>query len=89
MARLADHDVEGDVVRVADHQVRFGVSLDEGPRAAGRLVVREGRTGPAVGLRKGRCGRCSWQRRRCASRYRPGNAAHLARLLRDQHYPAS
>jgi multimeric flavodoxin WrbA len=30
LAALADHDVEGDVVRVADHDVRFGVSVDEG-----------------------------------------------------------
>lgn len=30
LAALADHDVEGNVVRVADHDVRFGVSVDEG-----------------------------------------------------------
>lgn len=30
LAALVDHDVEGDVVRVADHDVRFGVSVDEG-----------------------------------------------------------
>jgi multimeric flavodoxin WrbA len=30
LAALADHDVEGEVVRVADHDVRFGVSVDEG-----------------------------------------------------------
>lgn len=30
LAALADHDVEGDVVRVADHDIRFGVSVDEG-----------------------------------------------------------
>lgn len=27
---LADHDVDGEVVRVVDHDVRFGVSTDEG-----------------------------------------------------------
>lgn len=27
---LADHDVDGEIVRVADHNVRFGVSTDEG-----------------------------------------------------------
>lgn len=27
---LADHDVEGEFVRVADHPVKFGVSTDEG-----------------------------------------------------------
>jgi multimeric flavodoxin WrbA len=27
---LADHDVAGELVRVADHDVRFGVSTDEG-----------------------------------------------------------
>ncbi|SES00448.1 Multimeric flavodoxin WrbA [Lentzea xinjiangensis] len=30
LAALADHDVDGDLVRVVDHDVRFGVSLDEG-----------------------------------------------------------
>jgi multimeric flavodoxin WrbA len=30
LAALADHDVDGDVVRVVDHDVRFGVSTDEG-----------------------------------------------------------
>ncbi len=30
LTALADHDVEGEVVRVVDHHVRFGVSVDEG-----------------------------------------------------------
>jgi multimeric flavodoxin WrbA len=30
LTALADHDVDGDVVRVVDHDVRFGVSSDEG-----------------------------------------------------------
>src|SRR5690349_12590502 len=30
MTALADHDVDGELVRVADHDVRFGVSVDEG-----------------------------------------------------------
>ena len=30
LAALADHDVDGDLIRVADHDVRFGVSTDEG-----------------------------------------------------------
>ena len=30
LAALADHDVDGDLVRVVDHDVRFGVSTDEG-----------------------------------------------------------
>lgn len=30
LAALAEHDVGGNLVRVADHHVRFGVSLDEG-----------------------------------------------------------
>ncbi|MDG4833392.1 NAD(P)H-dependent oxidoreductase [Solwaraspora sp. WMMD1047] len=30
LAALADHDVDGDLVRVVDHQVKFGVSTDEG-----------------------------------------------------------
>lgn len=30
LTALADHDVTGEVVRVADHDVRFGVSVDEG-----------------------------------------------------------
>jgi multimeric flavodoxin WrbA len=30
LAALADHDVDGEVVRVVDHDVRFGVSADEG-----------------------------------------------------------
>jgi multimeric flavodoxin WrbA len=30
LAALADHDVDGEVIRVVDHDVRFGVSVDEG-----------------------------------------------------------
>jgi multimeric flavodoxin WrbA len=30
LAALADHDVDGEIVRVVDHDVRFGVSTDEG-----------------------------------------------------------
>ncbi|MGW6278389.1 flavodoxin family protein [Kribbella sp. NPDC055071] len=30
LTALSDHDVEGEVVRVVDHDVRFGVSVDEG-----------------------------------------------------------
>src|SRR5689334_23803612 len=30
LAALADHDVDGELVRVVDHDVRFGVSIDEG-----------------------------------------------------------
>ncbi|MFD3401481.1 flavodoxin family protein [Kribbella sp. NPDC058693] len=30
LTALADHDVDGELVRVADHDVRFGVSADEG-----------------------------------------------------------
>ncbi|MFC4068593.1 flavodoxin family protein [Actinoplanes subglobosus] len=30
LAALADHDVDGELVRVVDHEVRFGVSTDEG-----------------------------------------------------------
>ncbi|WP_433065073.1 flavodoxin family protein [Dactylosporangium sp. CS-033363] len=30
LAALSDHDVDGEVVRVADHDVKFGVSTDEG-----------------------------------------------------------
>lgn len=30
LSALADHDVEGEVVRVVDHDVTFGVSVDEG-----------------------------------------------------------
>ena len=30
LAALADHDVDGEVVRVVDHDVRYGVSVDEG-----------------------------------------------------------
>jgi len=30
LAALADHDVDGEVVRVVDHGVKFGVSTDEG-----------------------------------------------------------
>ena len=30
LAALADHDVDGDVIRIVDHDVRFGVSTDEG-----------------------------------------------------------
>src|SRR4051812_37619366 len=30
LTALADHDVDGEVIRVADHDVRFGVSTDEG-----------------------------------------------------------
>ncbi len=30
LAALADHDVDGEIIRVVDHHVRFGVSTDEG-----------------------------------------------------------
>ena len=30
LTALADHDVEGEVVRVVDHDIRFGVTIDEG-----------------------------------------------------------
>ncbi|GGL11673.1 flavodoxin family protein [Mangrovihabitans endophyticus] len=30
LTALADHDVDGEIVRVVDHGVRFGVSTDEG-----------------------------------------------------------
>ncbi|WP_433223191.1 flavodoxin family protein [Dactylosporangium sp. CS-047395] len=30
LTALSDHDVDGEVVRVADHDVKFGVSTDEG-----------------------------------------------------------
>ncbi|GAA0440366.1 flavodoxin [Actinoplanes capillaceus] len=30
LTALADHDVDGEVIRIADHDVRFGVSTDEG-----------------------------------------------------------
>ncbi|BBH68239.1 flavodoxin [Actinoplanes sp. OR16] len=30
LTALADHDVDGEVIRVVDHDVRFGVSVDEG-----------------------------------------------------------
>jgi multimeric flavodoxin WrbA len=30
LAALADHDIDGEFVRVVDHNVRFGVSTDEG-----------------------------------------------------------
>lgn len=30
LTALADHDTDGDVIRVVDHAVKFGVSVDEG-----------------------------------------------------------
>ncbi len=30
LTALADHDVDGEVIRIVDHDVRFGVSTDEG-----------------------------------------------------------
>ena len=30
LAALSDHDVEGELIRVVDHDVKFGVSTDEG-----------------------------------------------------------
>lgn len=30
LTALADHDVEGEIIRVRDHDVKFGVSTDEG-----------------------------------------------------------
>ena len=30
LTALADHDTDGELVRVVDHAVRFGVSTDEG-----------------------------------------------------------
>lgn len=38
LTALADHDVDGDVVRVVDHDVRFGVSTDEGDGDAWPLI---------------------------------------------------
>jgi multimeric flavodoxin WrbA len=41
LAALADHDVDGEVVRVADHDVRFGVSTDEGDGDAWPAIRRK------------------------------------------------
>ena len=46
LAALADHDVDGDVVRVVDHDVRFGVTTDEGdgdelPAIRGRMLAAD------------------------------------------------
>jgi multimeric flavodoxin WrbA len=30
LAELSNHDIDGEVVRIADHKVKFGVSTDEG-----------------------------------------------------------
>jgi multimeric flavodoxin WrbA len=30
LAALADHDTDGEVIRIVDHEVKFGVSTDEG-----------------------------------------------------------
>ena len=38
LAALADHEVEGDVIRVVDHDVRFGVSTDEGAGDAWPMI---------------------------------------------------
>jgi hypothetical protein len=40
LTALADHDVDGEVIRVVDHDVRFGVSTDEGNGTAGRASAR-------------------------------------------------
>ncbi|MBM7790360.1 hypothetical protein [Tenggerimyces flavus] len=36
LTALADHSVDGEVVRVVDHDVRFGVSTDEVTATSGR-----------------------------------------------------
>lgn len=41
LAELEKHDVEGQVVRVADHAVKFGVSIDEGDGDAWPEIRRE------------------------------------------------
>lgn len=41
LAALADHDVDGEVVRVVDHDVRFGVSVDEGDGDAWPQIRRK------------------------------------------------
>jgi len=41
LAALADHDVVGEVVRVVDHDVRFGVSTDEGDGDAWPQIRRK------------------------------------------------
>jgi multimeric flavodoxin WrbA len=46
LTALADHDVDGDVVRVVDQDVRFGVSIDEGdgdgwPRIREQLLAAD------------------------------------------------
>ena len=46
LTALADHDVDGDLIRVVDHDVRFGVSIDEGdgdawPRIRARILAAD------------------------------------------------
>lgn len=41
LAALADHDVTGEIVRVVDHNVKFGVSTDEGDGDAWPAIRRK------------------------------------------------
>lgn len=46
LTALADHDVDGNVVRVVDYDVRFGVSIDEGdgdawPKIRAKLMAAD------------------------------------------------
>jgi multimeric flavodoxin WrbA len=41
LAALADHDVEGEVVRVVDHDVKFGVEVDMGDGDAWPAIRRK------------------------------------------------
>lgn len=46
LAALADHDTDGEVVRIVDHDVKFGVSTDEGdadewPRIRSKVLAAD------------------------------------------------
>jgi hypothetical protein len=71
LAALADHDVDGEVVRSVDHDVRFGVTTDEG----------DGDEWPAIHRRRPRPDTTG-----VATKTLAANAAHLARLLPEALY---
>lgn len=67
LEQLAGHDVEAETVRVVDHDVRLGVTSDEGDGDAWPEIPEKTAESAATLAR---------------------NAAHLARLLKADGYPA-
>ena len=71
---LAEHDVGTEIVRVADHRVRFGMSLDEVGEALQKLDYVDAGDKPDTAR---------------STAEMALRLAHLARVLRASPYPAA